>query len=135
MMKIYTVFSKGHIKDYFNEVIYVEEGFSFLATFLGVFWTLYHRLWLQALLIFLIYSLLITTLITDVISEDIFVAAFVSFSLYIGLAAKDWYEKGLLNSGYLLNDIIIAKNIEEAQYKFISRDILQENQVTALASS
>ncbi len=122
-MRVFTVFSKKQVKDYFKDVIYIEEEFSLTAALCGGLWTLYHRMWIASAFIFLGYWLLYLLLYYAQINNDIFKVLCLAFSLYIGSYAKNWYAKSLLSKGYQLKKIIPAKDLEEAQLKYVSEQL------------
>jgi predicted membrane chloride channel (bestrophin family) len=126
-MKVFSVFAKEEINDFFNDVIYVEEGFSLGATMFGALWFLYHRIWYHGLVLGVIYGLLFYLDNNSKISHAAFNAIIISLSLLVGFSARDWYERYLIAKGFKLKTLIFAKDLEEAQYRFISMSVDDKN--------
>jgi len=120
-MKTFVVLAKNEIKDYFHDVFYVSEDFSFVIMFFGAFWALYHKMWQSALFIILINLSIIMIYAKGRMSFSMFEMIFLLFNCYVGYAAKDWLQESLLAKGYKFKDVIIAHNLEEAQLKFLER--------------
>lgn len=121
-MKIFAVLSKKDIKDYFKDVIYVEEEFSLTAALFSGIWSLYHRMWKVSTIIFIVSCLVYLLFDNNKINQDLMAPLLFAFSLYIGSNANDWYTKSLLARGYEFKGVIAAKNLEEAQLKFITEE-------------
>ncbi|AIF81101.1 hypothetical protein I862_02690 [endosymbiont of Acanthamoeba sp. UWC8] len=121
-MKVFSVFSKKQVNDYFKDVIYIEEEFSVGAACFSWVWALYCRMWCTSVLIFLAYFILYLLFSWAKINQEAFMLLFLALSLYIGSFAKDWYAKSLTKKGYDFKGVIAAHNLEEAQLKYIAQE-------------
>jgi hypothetical protein len=112
-MKIFLVYTKNHD---LNSIKIIQSGFSFYAGMFNIFWALYHKLWLVSGITFL------SALILAFTNQE-FIIEIYQFGqvLFFFLFAEEILSYSYKKLGYDLKDVIYAKNIEEAEYKFIER--------------
>lgn len=118
-MKIFAIYLDP--KKDIDQAIFVSENFSIFAFILGFFWALYHRLWWIAGIVIALLFCLNQLESRNFISSQIgAVIEFGSF-LFLGLAASDLQEKSLSKRGYILSEIVAAKNLDEAKMRYFQR--------------
>lgn len=119
-MKIFTVHSKGNTLDALEDIVLVEEGFSWLAAILHVFYTLYNKMWLVSLVLFTIEIILVTLELQNIVSNPILNAIRMGFLLFVGASFNDWQRNLLDKKGYIFQGVTSGKNEEEARYKYMT---------------
>ncbi len=119
-MKSFTIYLKESTNP-INDAVYLSENFSYKALFFNLFWLIYHRLWMPAIAFSLMAIGIIELTQAYIISATVSFALFVFIGLYIGFNAKDYLRARLEREGYTLVDILVAKSVDEAEFKFISR--------------
>lgn len=119
-MKSYTIYLKEST-DPINDAVYLSETFSYKALFFNLFWLIYHRLWMPAIAFSLMAIGIVELTQAFIISPTVSFALFLFIGLYIGFNAKDYLRTRLEREGYSLVDILVAKTVEEAEFKFITR--------------
>lgn len=117
-MKIYTVYLKEG-SDPLEDAEYLSEGFSWKAFIFSFFWLIYHKLWVQGAAIFILFIVIGELAGAGAISEGADVILRIGVCAYIGFAGKDYLRKRLESEGYDFVDVVLAKSIDEAEYKFI----------------
>jgi hypothetical protein len=119
-MKSYTIYLREKA-DPINDAIYLSEDFSFKALLFNLFWLLYHRLWLQATAFSLMATGIVELAQAYIISSTVAFAIFICLAAYIGFNAKDYLRSRLEREGYKLVDILMAQSVDEAEFRFITR--------------
>jgi hypothetical protein len=119
-MKSFTIYLREST-DPINDAVYLSENFSYKALFFNLFWLIYHRLWMPAIAFSLMAIGILELTQAFIISPTVSFALFVFIGLYIGFNAKDYLRARLEREGYSLVDILVAKSVDEAEFKFISR--------------
>ncbi|MFN7038328.1 MAG: DUF2628 domain-containing protein [Alphaproteobacteria bacterium] len=120
MRKIFTVHTKSS-KNFIENTIFIEEGFSMKAAIFNIFWALYYKIWWLATV-----TLLLNIFLTFVESKHyinnlyIMVMHFL-VNIAIGFYANDFYRKDLQNKGYKMIDIISGKDLSEAEFRFFEK--------------
>jgi hypothetical protein len=96
--------------------VLVREGFSWGALFFGPVWLATHRVWVAAVLA-AAAGVLILFLAPDVLS----IALLSALILLLGLSGHDLHRWSLDHRGYLLAQVIAARNETEALQLLLSR--------------
>ncbi len=117
-MKIYTVYLKEG-SDPLEDAEYLSEGFSWKAFILNFFWLVYHKLWVQGAAIFILFIVVGELAGAGVVGEGAGFVLNIGICMYVGFAGKDFLRKRLESEGYDFTDVVLAKSIDEAEYKFI----------------
>lgn len=103
-----------------DRYVFVRDGFSWGAFFFGALWMLWHRLWL----VLVGYAVLIVALETvlRLLGEPASIRILVGFliALLIGLEAASLRRWTLLRRGWLDRGIVVADDIEGAEWRFFS---------------
>lgn len=114
--KIYSVYTKPDENDAYGKTVFVKEGFNIFAFIFGGLWALFNRIWLIAiLLIFISASLEISGKVQLSIISML-------LSLWFGFEAHNFKTAKLLRKNFQLKDVVIAKNLTEAQQKYFEKN-------------
>lgn len=119
-MKIYTAHLKPNDPNPLEDIILVEEGFSWFAAIFHVFWALYNKMWKVAAIVFAIEMIFVILEVQGIITTSVADAARMGFLLMVGFWFNDWYRASLEEKGYILQAIVSGKNEDEARYKVMS---------------
>ncbi len=112
-MNIYSIYQVANKED--NNPIIIKQGFSFFAFLFNFVWALYHRIWALAIIAILIEIVcsMYSNLMTFILSTSMmFIFAFFSADI------REYYAE---KKGYILKDIIVANNEDEAEVKYALR--------------
>jgi hypothetical protein len=96
--------------------VLVPEGFSWGALFFGPLWLAMHRAWIPAVLT-IVASVLILALAKDGLS----VALLGALVVLLGLSGHDLHRWSLDHRGYLLAQVIAARNELAALERLLNR--------------
>ena len=102
------------------DAVFVPEGFSRAAFFLGPFWLAWHRLWLELLLWLVVFTMLAS-------ASGIFITPFASFvigvllEVLLGLEANNLRRGRLARSAYRLVDVAAGATRDDAERNFFRR--------------
>ncbi len=115
-MKVFNVYAKEENQ---IEPILVEEGFCIWGFILGPAWALYNRMWLVGLLSICLYVL--ANFIETNLS--VFFGQMLNnlFLLLYGFFGYDILCYRLSQQNYLLQDVVMASDAEEAELKYLSK--------------
>ncbi|MCC2646133.1 MAG: hypothetical protein K0R02_198 [Rickettsiaceae bacterium] len=111
-MKKFAVYQKDS-----DDIILVQEGFNFIAAIFGGLWALYNRIWP----LFVFGAVLYYLQINLSSSGHILAVKLLSF-LFFGLLSDFIYQLYLERQGYILKDVIIAKDPSSAELKYYERN-------------
>ena len=110
-MKFWT----AHIRAGATPVL-VREGFSWGALVFGPLWLAVHRAWVPAVL-----TLVATVLILFLTTAGMSVVLLGALILLLGLSGHDLYRWSLDHRGYLLAQVVAARNELEALERLLNR--------------
>jgi len=96
--------------------VLVREGFSWGALFFGPLWLAAHRAWIAAVLA-LAASVLVVALATDGIAASLLLA----LTVLLGVSGNDLRRWALDRRGYLLSQVVVARNEIEALGRLLDR--------------
>jgi len=116
-MKTFRVYKKADQ----NTLSFVQEGWSFWALIFNVMWLMFMRLWVHGAAFFTIFLILSALHQQEKISPEVFLLSNLFINIYISLNARDFLAKKLERSGYKLVDIIVAHDIEEAEFRYLDK--------------
>ncbi len=110
-MRFYT----AHIRSGATPVL-VREGFSWGALFFGPLWLAVHRVWIPAVVSLAAFVLIV--LLTDDALATALVAALL---VLLGLSGYDLHRWSLDHRGYLLSQVVAARDELEAMARLLER--------------
>jgi hypothetical protein len=96
--------------------VLVREGFSWGALFFGPLWLALHRAWIPAVL-----TVVAIFLIVALVPEDVGAALLAGLILLLGFSGHDLRRWSLDHRGYLLAQVITARNELEALERLLTR--------------
>lgn len=118
-MRLYSVYLLGHGRSPCDDLVLVEEGFSwpgFLFTFIWALWT---RMWLPAMVIFSVVVLAGWGVRQFQLGENVEAGVTVLISLAIGLVGNDLRRWWLDHKGYQEVCMVSGRNAEDATRRFL----------------
>ncbi len=119
-MKLYAVFLKDHARNPARDMILVKDGFSWPAFFFTVIWALCKRMWWIAAALFAVIGLVAWTLEAVETPGSISQIMILAVCATIGMAGNDIRRWHLANLGYSEVAVIGAKNIDDAERRFLN---------------
>lgn len=101
-----------------DSILFVKDGFAWLALFIPILWMLFHRMWLVLLAFLLIVSAIEAGLAAAGLGEML--AGWVTFgaSLLFAFQANDLRRWTLARRGYSLVGLVTGRNRRECEVKF-----------------
>lgn len=118
-MKLYNALIKKDKNNKIEDVILLEEGFSFAVFLFNGLWFLFHKMWANAAVIFAINYVLQSLEKTSMLSKiDLMFLEF-AFLIIIAHNANHWFGEHLLRLGYQISGFILAENKAEARIKAV----------------
>lgn len=100
--------------------VFVPEGFSRAAFFLGPLWLVWHRLWLELLAWLVLFAALASGELRFIAAGTGFLIA-VLLELLLGLEANNLRRGGLARAGYRLVDVAAGATRDDAERSFFRR--------------
>ncbi len=124
-MKLYRGLIKFDQDGKIEDLIVIDDSFSWKAFLFNPFWFLFHKMWIESFLFLLILALL--SCITRFGVYD-FLMQF-SLIFMIALNAKNWYADFLVNrKKYCFVAMIFGNNKIEAKIKFVNEISLKSKE-------
>ncbi len=118
-MRLYNALIKKDQNNKIEDVVLLEEGFSFMAFLFSGLWFLFHKMWLNAAVIFAINYVLQSLGEAGALSKlDLMFLEF-SFLIIIAYNANHWFSEYLLRRGYQISGFVLAANKAEARIKAV----------------
>jgi hypothetical protein len=102
------------------EAVFVPEGFSRAAFFLGPFWLAWHRLWLELLVWLVVFGVLATL---PFIGPGTSFMIGVVLEVLLGLEANNLRRGKLARSAYRLVDVAAGATRDDAERSFYRRTL------------
>ena len=123
-MVTYTVHERqgdtGEIAERADRIIFVKEGFAWLALLMPALWLLYHRLWL-ALIGFIAMIIALQAILTAAqIANDVSGWAILAVSAMFALLANDVRRWTLDMRGFRLVEPVSGRDLEECEHRFFT---------------
>lgn len=118
-MKLYSALIKKDQNNKIEDVVLLEEGFSFMAFVFSGLWFLFHKMWLHFIVVFAINFTLQRLGKFGLISgfDVMFLEA--AFLFVIAYSANHWFGEHLLHKGYKLSGFVLADNKADARIKAV----------------
>ncbi len=120
-MNIYSVYTNSSKKQ--NNLIFIKQGFSFLAAILNLAWACYHRMWFIAIITIILSCFVGISSFSNVDDSINIVADSVDIAILFlfGFFASEMREYHAKKNNFELSDIILANSEEEAEIKYFMR--------------
>ena len=124
-MKLYKGLVKFDKKGKIEDIIVVDDSFSWKAFFFNPLWFLFHKMWIE---FFLFLSVLVVFIYVFSFGAYNFLMQ-ISLLFMIALNSKTWYEDFLVKrKNYLFLAMIFGNNKTEAKIKFINQISLKNKE-------
>jgi len=105
----------AHVRQGTSPVL-VREGFSWGALLFGPLWFVAHRAWIAAVL-----AAVATILILYLTTDGMLAVLLMGLVILLGLSGQDLRRWSLDHRGYLLAQVVIARNEFEALERLLDR--------------
>ena len=124
-MKLYKGLVKFDKKGKIEDIIVVDDSFSWKAFFLNPLWFLFHKMWIE----FFLFSLVLVAFIYVFSFGAYNFLMQISLLFMVALNSKNWYEDFLVKrKNYLFLAMIFGNNKTEAKIKFINQISLKNKE-------
>ena len=123
-MVTYTVHERedetGEISERADEIVFVKEGFAWLALLMPILWLLYHRMWLALIGFIALIIALQATFSAIHIADDVSGWAILAVSAIFALLANDVRRWTLDMRGFRLVEPVSGRDLEECEQRFFT---------------
>ena len=124
-MKLYKGLVKFDKKGKIEDIIVVDDSFSWKAFFFNPLWFLFHKMWIE---FFLFLSVSVVFIYVFSFGAYNFLMQ-ISLLFMVALNSKTWYEDFLIKrKKYLFLAMIFGNNKTEAKIKFINQISLKNKE-------
>ena len=124
-MKLYKGLVKFDKKGKIEDIVVVDDSFSWKAFFLNPLWFLFHKMWIE----FSFFSFAIILFIYVLSFGAYNFLMQISLFFMVALNSKTWYEDFLVKrKNYLFLAMIFGNNKTEAKIKFINQISLKNKE-------
>ena len=119
-MKLFHIYVKKLPNQAIDDLVVIENGFSFSASIFNILWFLQHKMWKESTALFFI-NIIFVFLSSKNWSSGMDIWIILSgLTVMIGLNANYWYEEKLLKENYQFFGCVYSNNENEAKLKFAS---------------
>lgn len=115
-MKLFAVYLNTNFD--IRKAVFITEGFSYQAFLFHIFWALYNFLWEATAVFLLLMGIVFYAHDLYLISSNTMLIMNLLVMIYAGISGNDWKQLACWRRGLKLNQVIMAKDIEEAQLLF-----------------
>jgi hypothetical protein len=130
-MKFFTVYMNPEAKIPLESLVFIPNRLSVWAAIFQAVWALYNRMWALAAILATVVAVCAYLRSEQVLSvESVRVVNFAVMA-YIGFSASDLRERHLKSKGYVLMDVVAAKDEMEAQQRFLDQYFIKNSQQSA----
>jgi hypothetical protein len=119
--RIYQVYVKENSSEPLMTAEFVREGFNIWALFFDLFWLLYKRIWLAVILVIGFYGLnyyLLAKGVVGLVQVNIFR---LGLKIWLGFEGQNLKCGHLERNGYVLMDVVTARDEMEAKRRFFDK--------------
>ena len=126
--KFYSIFTDSNSETPLDDIEIVSNGFNFWAFIITPIWAVFNRCWLLAFIV------VMCEVFAGVASQMGYLSALQAkvilaiFYLYCGLEAANFKEIALKKRGYVMHDIVYARDENSAKVRFMDKYILNQTQ-------
>ena len=122
-------------RDRADAPIFVLEGFSWSAFYLGPIWCLLHRAWLALSIWTIAASVVLATTYFGQLASLGLLAIAGLLQLGFGLEAESLYKSALEKRGLRVADQVIGVNLDQAEQHFFKRHLQNSNNAAPASRS
>jgi hypothetical protein len=121
----------GDLDERATRLVFVKEGFSFIAFAVPVIWLLYNRLWL-ALLLFLLATAGVVMLVASAGGGSSAIGwAVAAVNLIFGFEARNVHRNMLARKGYEVIGVVTGRDLEDSERRFLTEWLPQIGSIGA----
>ena len=110
-----------------QDVVFIKDGFSWLAFLIPVFWMLWHRLWLPLAAYVSAVALVAVAGYLLPLPDGLTASIGLLANFFMGLEGNNFRRKALAKRGYEEVADIVAQNNEEASFRFFATQLSDQN--------
>jgi Protein of unknown function (DUF2628) len=110
----------GEITERADGIVFVKEGFAWLALLMPILWLLYHRLWLALIGFIALIIALQATFTAAQIADDVSGWVFLALSAMFALLANDVRRWTLDMRGFRLVEPVSGRDLAECEERFFT---------------
>lgn len=103
-----------------ERVVFVPEGFSWLALLFTSLWALWHRMWVVAALLFVLFTALTIAVDLGLLRSDVALVLQIGLSVLFGFEARVLRVRALESAGYRRAGLIQASGREAAEFAYFA---------------
>lgn len=118
-MKLYNVLTLNNKEGKTQDVLFLKDGFSWLAFIFNIFWFLYHKMWKESFALFLIAGVFVVLEEAKIIYGDAKLIIEILLHFIIALNAYHWLGENLVKKGYQFQGVIFAKDAAQARLRYV----------------
>jgi hypothetical protein len=119
--RIYTVHIKPEMKNPYEDPVFIEEKFNFLAFIFHILWAFYYRLWWVAAGLFALEIMLRAFAYQGSLSHLNATIIGLGVQMLLGFHANDFRRAKLRKQGYITSDIVVSDSLIAAEQRFFER--------------
>lgn len=118
-MNLYNVLTLNNKEGKTDDVLFLKEGFSWLAFIFSIFWFLYHKMWKESFVLFIIGGAFVFFENSHILYGDnkFFIEILLDF--IIALNANHWLCEHYVKKGYKFEGVVFAKNHAQARLRYV----------------
>ena len=117
-MQLYSALIKKNKQQEIEEVILLDEAFSFSAFFFGPLWFLYHKMWSE-FFIFILTTSILENLIGKICPDFVKSLLEIILLILVAINAKYWLCQSLKKKKYDFIGAVFGKDHANANLRFI----------------
>lgn len=118
-MKLYNVLTLNNKEGKTEDILFLKEGFSWLAFIFSIFWFLYHKMWKESFALFIIAGAFAFFEESQILFGDSKFIVEILLDFIIALNANHWFCESLVKKGYKFEGVIFAKNPAQARLRYV----------------
>ncbi len=101
-------------------ILFVKEGFAWLALFFSLLWLIYHRMWIVLTGFVASIVLLAAGVVYTGLEDDAAIISTIALSAVFALQANDLRRWSLARRGYQLVELVNGRDRGECEQKFFT---------------
>lgn len=118
-MKLYNVLTLNNKEGKTEDILFLKEGFSWLAFIFSIFWFLYHKMWKESFALFIIGGAFVFFEESQILTGDSKFIIEILLDFIIALNANHWFCESLVKKGYKFEGVVFAKNPAQARLRYV----------------
>lgn len=118
-MKLYNVLTLNNKEGKTEDILFLKEGFSWLAFIFSIFWFLYHKMWKESFALFIIAGAFAFFEESQILFGDSKFIVEILLDFIIALNANHWFCESLVKKGYKFEGVVFAKNPAQARLRYV----------------